>query len=181
LCAWLAADEGALLAPGERAVLCDLGEQYGREAIAGLRVALPGPTGEDNSLAFVPRDAVAGVAARAAGYLHQLLAALANGTRLVLSDEPLARAVRAAVPAPAREQLELTDAPLEKTCDLLLYDAAPEAADAWRVRLASREGPIAALLRPDPRYAASRLVIERTLTVNTAAAGGNASLMSLGG
>ena len=181
LCAWLAADDGTLLAPGERAVLCDLGEQYGGEAVAGLRLALAGPTGEDNSLAFVPRDAVAGVAASAAGYLHQLLAALANGTRLVLSDEPLARAVRAALPAPVREQLELTDAPLEKACEVLLYDAAPEAADAWRVRLARREGPIAALLRPDPRYAASRLVIERTLTVNTAAAGGNASLMSLGG
>jgi len=179
--AWLEAGDGTLFDARERAALCALGEHYGRESIAGLRLALRGPTGEDNSLSFVPRDAVAGVADSAAGYLHQLLAALASGTRLVVSDEPLARAVRAALPEQLRGELRLTDAPLAETCDVLLYDADPEAADAWRVRLARREGPVAALLRPDPRYAASRLVIERTLSVNTAAAGGNANLMSLGG
>ena len=40
--------------------------------------------------------------------------------------------------------------------------------------------PILQALRPMPDYDLSRLVHERTLSINTAAAGGNASLMAMG-
>ena len=53
-------------------------------------------------------------------------------------------------------------------------------ADALRVRVAARNGPILQLLQPCPDYDLSRLVHERTLSINTAAAGGNASLMAMG-
>jgi RHH-type proline utilization regulon transcriptional repressor/proline dehydrogenase/delta 1-pyrroline-5-carboxylate dehydrogenase len=50
-----------------------------------------------------------------------------------------------------------------------------------RRRLAEREGPIVPVIAPDRygRYDAARLVRERTLTINTTASGGNASLLSL--
>jgi len=50
-------------------------------------------------------------------------------------------------------------------------------------RLAQRSGPIVLLHAFDPgdaRIALERLVVERSLSVNTAAAGGNASLMAIG-
>ena len=49
--------------------------------------------------------------------------------------------------------------------------------------LARRPGPIVAVeaLRPGSQYVPlERLLIERALSVNTAAAGGNASLMTIG-
>ena len=49
--------------------------------------------------------------------------------------------------------------------------------------LADRAGPIVSLIGLDPgdmRIPLERLVIERSLSINTAAAGGNASLMTIG-
>lgn len=63
----------------------------------------------------------------------------------------------------------------------LLLDGPDKEADAWRERLAARDGPIVALLRPEPIYDQARLANERTVSINTAAAGGNASLMALSG
>ena len=62
----------------------------------------------------------------------------------------------------------------------LLLDGTAADADTWRVRLAERDGPIVPLLQPEPEYDPARLVHERTVSINTAAAGGNASLMALG-
>jgi len=63
----------------------------------------------------------------------------------------------------------------------LLFAGPDEEADAWRRKLAARDGPVVPLLRPEPVYDQTRLVLERTVSINTAAAGGNASLMALGG
>jgi delta 1-pyrroline-5-carboxylate dehydrogenase len=54
-------------------------------------------------------------------------------------------------------------------------------AQSARTRLAESEGPIVPVVVADGRgaYDASRLVVERTLTINTTASGGNASLLSL--
>jgi RHH-type proline utilization regulon transcriptional repressor/proline dehydrogenase/delta 1-pyrroline-5-carboxylate dehydrogenase len=68
----------------------------------------------------------------------------------------------------------------------LAIAGAQELADASRA-LAARPGPIVSLhtLPADPleaaqRFALERLMLERTLSVNTAAAGGNATLMTIG-
>ena len=50
-------------------------------------------------------------------------------------------------------------------------------------QLAQRPGPIVPLLAFEPRRRViplERLVVERSVSINTAAAGGNASLMSIG-
>ena len=58
-------------------------------------------------------------------------------------------------------------------------------ADAARLKqitqsLARCRGPIIPVLHGDPDYSLEMLVKERTVSVNTAAAGGNASLMTIG-
>jgi RHH-type proline utilization regulon transcriptional repressor/proline dehydrogenase/delta 1-pyrroline-5-carboxylate dehydrogenase len=65
---------------------------------------------------------------------------------------------------------------------VLLHGSVDELADVQRV-LSQREGPIVSVERLDPGETAiplERLVVERSLSINTAAAGGNASLMTLG-
>ena len=60
----------------------------------------------------------------------------------------------------------------------LLIDAPAKEARQWRCWVAEQPGPIRAVLVPEPHYDYTQLVHERTTTINTAAAGGNASLMA---
>jgi len=148
--------------------------------LSGLRLALPGPTGEDDSLRFTARGTIAGVADSAATVLHQVMAALASGNRLLLADNDAARTVRAALPEALRGQVAVDAAWFDKALGAVLFDGDDAEADALQQRIAARSGPILQLLRPTPDYDLGRLVHERTLSINTAAAGGNASLMAMG-
>jgi RHH-type proline utilization regulon transcriptional repressor/proline dehydrogenase/delta 1-pyrroline-5-carboxylate dehydrogenase len=76
--------------------------------------------------------------------------------------------------------VRIDDEWLAGTFGALLFEGSDDEADGWRERLAARDGPILPLLRAEPDYDLSRLVVERTLSINTAAAGGNASLMTMG-
>ena len=169
---WLEGDE--LLA------LRDQADAYRARRITGLRLALPGPTGEDNRLRFTARGLIAGVSQTAADALHQVMAALISGNRLVLDNTPAAKVVHSALPASLQERVAVDAAWMERDVTAVLFDGADDDADALQVRLAARPGPILPLLRPVPGYDLTRLVHERTLSVNTAAAGGNASLMAMG-
>ena len=75
----------------------------------------------------------------------------------------------------------MASAPDKETTSLLLAAGDPGAIAAARRAVALCDGaliPVVAADR-DRRYAIERLLVERTLSVNTAAAGGNASLMTL--
>lgn len=177
---WLDGAGRALLEGDELAVLRDRADACRARRISGLRVALPGPTGEDDSLRFTARGTIAGVADTATAVLHQLMAALASGNHLVVAEGHAARVVVASLPAPLRSHVTVDAAWFERELGAVLFEGSEADADALRVRVASRPGPILQLLQPTPDYDLSRLVHERTLSINTAAAGGNASLMAMG-
>jgi RHH-type proline utilization regulon transcriptional repressor/proline dehydrogenase/delta 1-pyrroline-5-carboxylate dehydrogenase len=177
---WLDGAGRALVEGDELAVLRDRADACRARRLGGLRLALPGPTGEDDSLSFTARGTIAGVADSAAAVLHQVMAALASGNRLVLGDSPAAVKVRAALPEALRAHVAVDAAWFDKALGAVLFDGSEAEADALRVRIAARSGPILQLLQPCPDYDLSRLVHERTLSINTAAAGGNASLMAMG-
>ncbi len=177
---WLDGAGRSLLEGDELAVLRDRADACRARRISGLCLALPGPTGEDDSLRFTARGTLAGVADGAAAVLHQVMAALASGNRLLLADSEAARKVQTALPAALRAHIALDAAWFDKALGAVLFDGSEADADALRVRVAARSGPIVQLQQPSPDYDLSRLVHERTLSINTAAAGGNASLMAMG-
>jgi RHH-type transcriptional regulator, proline utilization regulon repressor / proline dehydrogenase / delta 1-pyrroline-5-carboxylate dehydrogenase len=87
-----------------------------------------------------------------------------------------------ALPAGA---VQLVDARFEAAVAALAADdrvqglvAEPAFADALRVRLAQRRGAIVPLLVGELGALLPRLAAEQTLTINTAAAGGNAALLA---
>ncbi len=142
-------------------------------AAPGEAIALPGPTGETNTLEFHPRGVVACIADDERGLSIQLKAARATrNTPLVVGD-----ASRAAGDAQAKSTAALDPAAV----DAVLLDVEPARAREIRMRLAAADGTIVPAVAPDAdgTYDPSRLVVERTVTVNTAAAGGNAALLSL--
>ena len=117
----------------------------------------------------------------------QARAALDEGNRVTfaprVSGVPAAQRVANAL-ASATTPIDVLSADADWTlvrdlAGVLAADAAC-AADANR-RLAHRPGPRLPVIEPagdPPRYPPARLVVERTVTVNTTAAGGNTSLVA---
>ena len=149
----------------------------------GARVELPGPVGERNVYALRPRGRIAALAAGPAGLRVQVGAILATGNVAVV--ERAAAAALAGVPAEVAAQV-LTVADWHAVPGLrgVLFEGETDALLALSRRIAGRDGPILALqaVRAAERedYDLVRLLEECSVSTNTAAAGGNASLMAIG-
>jgi RHH-type proline utilization regulon transcriptional repressor/proline dehydrogenase/delta 1-pyrroline-5-carboxylate dehydrogenase len=149
------------------------------------RIALPGPTGESNALELRPRGIAACLAATDAVLMRQAVAAIAAGNRLLLRDSALAGRIAAALgPDRCTTGLDLNVGVWRgPVIDVALVDLpAPEVVRV-RAALAAADGAIVPVVAPDAtgRYAFARLCAERTVTINTTAAGGNAALMAQAG
>ncbi|MEO8674947.1 MAG: bifunctional proline dehydrogenase/L-glutamate gamma-semialdehyde dehydrogenase PutA [Casimicrobiaceae bacterium] len=141
-------------------------------------LSLPGPTGEANTLELQPRGVVVCIADDAEALIAQTNAARATGNTPLWLRSPLTFA--------ARDRLEgasvtFADALDPRAVDAVLLDASAERAARVRAEFAAAAGKIVPVIAPeaDGGYDPARLVVERTVTVNTAAAGGNAALLSL--
>jgi RHH-type proline utilization regulon transcriptional repressor/proline dehydrogenase/delta 1-pyrroline-5-carboxylate dehydrogenase len=140
-------------------------------------VELPGPTGESNTLSLWPRGRVACIAEDEPALRAQLrLAAETGNVALVTRSEAAKRLL-----AQGEGRGELVADPLAAAPDAVLFAGSDARAHEIRQALAAREGPIVPLLRVDATHGGDplRLVRERTVTINTTASGGNASLLSL--
>jgi RHH-type transcriptional regulator, proline utilization regulon repressor / proline dehydrogenase / delta 1-pyrroline-5-carboxylate dehydrogenase len=181
-------------APEALAALGDWAEKWGYPTLAercrehaqrtllGLRMTLPGPTGERNTLTLAPRGSMLCVAGDVESLLEQLAAVLATGNRPVFRDSPAARETAAILPAALRETIEIRNDDSLAGIDGVLV-AGPAETDL-RCRLAAGDGPIVPLFSAagtPPAYPLHRLLVERVISVNTTAAGGNTTLMTLGG
>lgn len=113
------------------------------------RMVLPGPTGEENVWSLHPRGPVLCLASSEAERARQYAAAAAAGCTIT-TEHPAA----------------------------ILSDASSTALADLRARLAAQDGPIIPLItRQDGEYPVWRLQTERCVSTNTAAAGGNATLL----
>ena len=148
----------------------------------GVAVLLAGPTGERNVYTLRPRDAVLCLADADDDRLVQLGAVLAVGSRALW---PVAgAALRARLPDPVRAGVDLVvdwRAPATRFDAVLHHGSADELVRIVAI-VAARPGPIVGVegCRPgETALALERLVVERAVSINTAAAGGNATLMTL--
>ncbi|WP_034301213.1 trifunctional transcriptional regulator/proline dehydrogenase/L-glutamate gamma-semialdehyde dehydrogenase [Herbaspirillum sp. RV1423] len=158
--------------------LAQLGETYVQESLLYRTLTLPGPTGERNTLSFTPRGKVLCAAADVAALLNQIAAVLATGNTAVVPAAQ-SKLIPAGLPAVARQAIEVSSDVAVQDLHLALVDALVIA--QWRSTLAARDGALVPLVptAEDSPVALWRLVAERALCVNTTAAGGNASLMTL--
>ncbi len=174
---WLESASDSLPAEARRELLA-AGRTYAAETLLGGELALPGPTGEDNRLHFIPVGTVLCVAGHADALLHQMLAAFAGGNQVRVARDAMSARLLASLPATAARCVTHGDD--ARTCAAVLLDGPDALARQWLKRLATLD-PAPELLRQRPRYALARLVRERCVSINTAAAGGNAALFALGG
>jgi RHH-type proline utilization regulon transcriptional repressor/proline dehydrogenase/delta 1-pyrroline-5-carboxylate dehydrogenase len=152
----------------------------------GVRALLAGPTGESNTYRLQPRDGVLCVADSPRDLLFQLATVLAAGSRAVWLDGTVTRALRARLPATLQCPIDWAVDAASGTFAAALAQTDPASVVELSRQLARRAGPIIGLQACAPgdhrpgALSIERLLLERSLSVNTAAAGGNASLMTIG-
>jgi RHH-type proline utilization regulon transcriptional repressor/proline dehydrogenase/delta 1-pyrroline-5-carboxylate dehydrogenase len=116
----------------------------------------------------------------------QILAALATGNRALLQAAPLAPDIMK-LPASLRSWIRIARNPEAESFASVLLEGDGDAASAVNRRMAARAGPIVNVHAASGAYLSSIcdiyplewLLREQVISTNTAAAGGNASLMSL--
>jgi RHH-type proline utilization regulon transcriptional repressor/proline dehydrogenase/delta 1-pyrroline-5-carboxylate dehydrogenase len=157
-----------------------LAEEYATTTLDGISLTLPGPTGERNVLGFVPRGAILCAASSTKGMLNQLAAVLVTGNRALVLAESRDQ-VLATLPAEVKERLRFVGEAELDGLDIQMAMVDSGMKGTLQAKLAARTGAIVGIVdtRPDQAVALWRLVAERALCVNTTAAGGNASLMTL--
>ncbi|MES2185836.1 MAG: trifunctional transcriptional regulator/proline dehydrogenase/L-glutamate gamma-semialdehyde dehydrogenase [Pseudomonadota bacterium] len=175
----LTAWAGAENATGLVTLIADLAAR----SRSGSSRQLAGPTGESNVYSVLPRAAVLCLADKRADRLAQLAAVLAVGAKAVWPQE--ATALYEQLPGQVRSRIDLVadwtagDVPF----DAVLHHGEPGGLLQVVQQVTERSGPIvgvSGLRSGDQAIPLERLVIERSLSINTAAAGGNASLMAVG-
>jgi len=148
------------------------------------RADLPGPTGERNTLRFSPRGVVLCLAESEGALLEQIAATLATGNRPMLIEDRLSMGVAERLPEAVRARLLWRRPGGADRPDAILCAGAGNALPGLRERTAAQGGAIVPVITPASAdfatYPLYRLVCEHVLSVNTTAAGGNTSLMTLG-
>ncbi len=170
--------------------------------LLGLTLELPGPVGERNVYRLEPRGTVLCIARDQARLLRQVSAALATGNRVLIARDPSPRppparrrgegtALRTPPlplregfeegwPAPLSNWIRWTDDRIAARFDAVLFDGDADPLRALTQEMAAREGPIVPVYRGVGDSSLEWLVRERSISTNTAAAGGNATLMAIG-
>ena len=163
--------------------LAELCRHYGELAQAGVVRLLPGPTGERNTFSLLPRDQVLCLADNEQDALVQLAAVTSVGSKALWPDDELHRTLRAALPDAVKARITLARDPLASEFDAVIYHGDADQLRTLCEQIAARDGAIVSVqgfARGETNLLLERLLIERSLSVNTAAAGGNASLMTIG-
>ncbi|MBA2933236.1 trifunctional transcriptional regulator/proline dehydrogenase/L-glutamate gamma-semialdehyde dehydrogenase [Sphingomonas sp. CGMCC 1.13654] len=166
---WLEAEGGTESAAVAR--------RYGEASALGVDLTLPGPVGERNLYALHPRGRILMQPATRAGLFEQMAAVLATGNRGAVEGMALPAGLPANVAAafPAHSAEPYAAALVEGDGEAVLRTVAVAAA---------LDGPIVSVHAAQPEqplaYQLDWLLEEVSTSINTTAAGGNASLMMIG-
>ncbi|EMC4268733.1 trifunctional transcriptional regulator/proline dehydrogenase/L-glutamate gamma-semialdehyde dehydrogenase [Cronobacter sakazakii] len=160
-------------------------EHYLALSQSGVQRTLPGPTGERNTYTLLPRERVLCLADNEQDLLVQLAAATSAGSRVLWVDEPLQRTLANQLPAAVNAIIDFAkpDVLFSQRFDAVIYHGDSDQLRALCEKVAARDGAIVSVqgfARGETNLLLERLWLERSLSVNTAAAGGNASLMTIG-
>ncbi|MFJ5364708.1 trifunctional transcriptional regulator/proline dehydrogenase/L-glutamate gamma-semialdehyde dehydrogenase [Pectobacterium punjabense] len=170
----------------ERHGLATLCQRYREYSISGTTRLLSGPTGESNTYTLSPRERILCLADNEDDRLIQAAAVLATGGKLLWPEGEQEKTLYERLPQKVQSCIQLVHD--WQRHDEVSFHGVIYHGDADRLRqiseaLAERDGLIVLLLgytQGDTHVQLERLLTERSLSINTAAAGGNASLMAIG-
>ena len=153
-----------------------LARSYHEASGQGLEFTLPGPVGELNVYSLHPRGTILLLPATSVGLFAQISAVLATGNRGVVHGMEIPRGL----PANVAERIS---AGVDGPVSAVLVEGNDSSVLAAMEFARKLEGPIVSVHTARPEailpYAPQWLLEEVTISINTTAAGGNASLMML--
>lgn len=157
--------------------IAELADQYAHRSPYQMTMVLPGPTGERNTLSFAPRGRVFCAASTVNSLLNQIAALLATGNTPVLPAQSIAL-LPSGLPMVVRDHILQAEAD-QAQVQFALIDTNSLA--HYKTLFAAQNEAIVCVIETQESSEAPlwRLVAERALCINTTAAGGNASLMTL--
>ncbi len=164
--------------------------EYAAASPVRRSIELAGPVGESNIYRLEPRGMILCLPTTETGLLLQIGAVLATGNRaLIVAPETLGRLLAGLPPSIAARLSLATDWQGRDGLAGALVEASAETILKLLGRIADLPGPLVTVQgAPSPsladgsaRWDLDLLLTEVSSSINTAAAGGNASLMTLGG
>ncbi|MCJ8519866.1 RHH-type proline utilization regulon transcriptional repressor/proline dehydrogenase/delta 1-pyrroline-5-carboxylate dehydrogenase [Pseudorhizobium tarimense] len=166
----------------------DMAAALGSASTRGLHMQLPGPVGENNFYSLHPRGQILLVPETKAGLRHQLAAVLATGNSAVINRVEDLQDSLTNLPTSVEARVRWSaDWAADGPFSGALVEGEAERVRSVTQRIAKLPGPLVLtqaantreLSSPDA-YCLSWLLEEVSTSINTAAAGGNASLMAIG-
>ncbi|WP_408738873.1 bifunctional proline dehydrogenase/L-glutamate gamma-semialdehyde dehydrogenase PutA [Acetobacter okinawensis] len=150
------------------------------QPVVNGQITLPGPVGEQNLYRLGARGTVLCMAQTKAGLYDQISLALAGGnTAAIMADATLLAAI-ASLPASIGQFVRPVSSAQSVACSILLSEEDNSAFCATRALLSTGNGPIvSAYITGNGLPSIEAVLEEQSRSINTTAAGGNASLMTL--
>ena len=161
----------------------------GSLSAVGLQIELVGPVGERNLYGLHPRGRVLLAPVSECGLYRQIAAALATGNQLVIDEMSGLRSLINNLPASVGRRIEWTTKWSEAgPFASALVEGGAERVMKLNQEIAAIDGPLVLVQSATTieiendieAYCLNWLVEEVSTSINTAAAGGNASLMTIG-
>jgi len=165
--------------------LAPLCQRFAEQSQTGKIRLLPGPTGERNTYTLLPRERVLCLAENERDIICQLAAITAVGSPILWPDDSQHRTLYQQLPAGVKQTITLVagEKIIGQAFDAVLYHGDCDQLRKICQAIAERPGAIIAVqgyARDESAILLEPFYLERSLSVNTAAAGGNASLMTIG-
>nr|WP_240554470.1 bifunctional proline dehydrogenase/L-glutamate gamma-semialdehyde dehydrogenase PutA [Acetobacter cibinongensis] len=151
-----------------------------RTPLVGGECTLPGPVGEKNLYSLMPRGNILCIPATKSGLYNQISLALSGGNKALVLAHDSAAIWHSALPATLQNVIEIVSSATARPCAIVLAERDDEAFAAARKALSAGDYPIASAWITGTSLPGTECVLEeQSCSINTTAAGGNASLMTL--
>ena len=154
--------------------------RFAQATPSGVTCTLPGPTGERNLYTVHPRDAVLCIADEEEDLFVQLAAVVAVGGAAVVEERHAGAIAR--LPHFLSSRVRVVQSWQHEPVDAVLFHGSSSAAAALARSVLEHYRAIISVTAMAPGcldVPLERLVFERSVSINTTAAGGNASLMTM--
>jgi RHH-type proline utilization regulon transcriptional repressor/proline dehydrogenase/delta 1-pyrroline-5-carboxylate dehydrogenase len=164
----------------EYQALINLIQGYAQNTLLGITMALPGPSGEDNTLSFAPRGRVLCVASTRSELLNQLAAILATDN-IAVCIKSSSWLIPKSLPAAVCNNIQYIENSDINRSDFQMALVASTELLAIHPFFTASNGILVSILATTENDLIPlwRLMVERTFCVNTMATGGNAKFMYL--
>ncbi|WP_158367582.1 trifunctional transcriptional regulator/proline dehydrogenase/L-glutamate gamma-semialdehyde dehydrogenase [Candidatus Williamhamiltonella defendens] len=170
----------------DKSELLALTQEYMQYTVSSQAFLLAGPTGESNTYQLCPREKVLCLSDDEKDAYIQLAAVLVVGSQVIWPKKNLQIQLFASLPPLVQKRISFAENN-DWSSNNLFFDAVIYHGDHATLsvvcqQLAKRSGPIVSvqgLHKGDKQIQLERLIIERSVSINTTAAGGNTYLMTM--